>query len=59
MITAVTEDVALKIAALECGATDFLTKPINIPELQVKVKNLSELKKSQKILENFNLTLKN
>lgn len=58
MITAVSDDIELKISALEAGATDFLTKPINIPELQVKIKNFSELKKSQNILKNFNISLK-
>lgn len=59
MVTAVSDNISLKIAALECGATDFLTKPIDIPELQAKIKNLSELRKSQKILKNFNTSLKN
>lgn len=59
MITAVSDDISLKISALEHGASDFLTKPINIAEFQAKIKNLSELKVSQKILKNFNMTLKN
>lgn len=54
MITAVANDSALKIKALEEGTADFLTKPIDMAELKAKLKNLSELKKSQKILKNFN-----
>lgn len=57
MVTAVSDDRSLKVKALEVGATDFLTKPIDIAELQAKIKNLSQLKQSQNILKNFNQTL--
>ncbi len=39
MVTAVSDNNELKVRALEVGATDFLTKPINIAELQAKLKN--------------------
>lgn len=54
MVTAVSNDAALKIKALEEGTTDFLTKPIDVAELQAKLKNLSIIKRSQNILKNFN-----
>ncbi len=57
MITAVNDDEKLKIQALEDGATDFLTKPLNIAEFQAKLKNLSEMKRMQRSLSHFNDTL--
>lgn len=57
MLTAVADDKALKVRALEVGATDFLTKPIDMAELQAKLKNLSQLKTSQNILKDFNQEL--
>ncbi len=51
MVTAAGEkDVRYK--ALEVGATDFLTKPIDNVELMARVRNLLELRKSQKALAN-------
>lgn len=57
MITAVANDSALKIKALEEGTADFLTKPFDMAELKAKLKNLTVLKKSQNILQNFNKQL--
>lgn len=57
MITAVDNNTALKINALEEGTADFLTKPIDAAELKAKVRNLSELKRSQNLLKNFNQQL--
>lgn len=54
MVTAVSDDPALKIDALQAGASEFLTKPLNAAEFQVRLKNMIELKKSQNILRNFN-----
>lgn len=59
MLTAVSDNQELKIDALEAGATDFMTKPVNIAELQAKLRNLSQLKASQNILKDFNTALKN
>lgn len=57
MLTAVSDNASLKVQALEVGATDFLTKPLNIAELQAKLKNLSALKTSQNVLKDFNSEL--
>lgn len=46
MITAVASDSKLKLKALEVGATEFLNKPLNMAEFNIRVKNLIELRKS-------------
>ncbi len=51
MITAAGEDYDLKIQALESGATDFLTKPVDFLEFQVRVKNLLKLKDKALLLQ--------
>ena len=43
MVTAETS-IGLRIAALERGCTDFLTKPIVVPELLARVQNLLKLR---------------
>ncbi|SMH47916.1 HD domain-containing phosphohydrolase [Azospirillum agricola] len=50
MITAETS-VALRVAALERGCTDFLTKPIIVPELLVRAQNLLRLRTGQRLLK--------
>lgn len=45
MITIVSDDPDLCIEALEAGATDFLTKPLNIPEFRARVENLIALRR--------------
>jgi putative two-component system response regulator len=51
MITAVNEkDIRLK--AIECGANDFINKPIDMAELTARVRNMLALRKSQKALAN-------
>jgi response regulator RpfG family c-di-GMP phosphodiesterase len=50
MITADT-DKALRYKALESGATDFLTKPIDAIELSARTKNMLELRRSRRDLE--------
>ncbi len=44
MITGVNAGIELKIRAIESGATEFLTKPLNMPEFKARVKNLIELR---------------
>jgi PAS domain S-box-containing protein len=46
MVTA-DADVALRLEAIRAGATDFLTKPINIEELRLRVGNLLALRRAQ------------
>lgn len=54
MITAAADNETIKLQVLKAGANDFLTKPLNVIEFQLRVKNLLTLKKSQKALKNFN-----
>jgi putative two-component system response regulator len=61
MLTALTgtED---KIKALECGADDFLNKPINREELRTRIRSLARIRNLRKELdssENIILTLTN
>ncbi|WP_246472495.1 response regulator [Azospirillum tabaci] len=49
MITADTS-VKLRVAALESGCTDFLTKPIVVPELLARAQNLLRLRLSQRMM---------
>jgi adenylate cyclase len=62
MVTAL--DASERIKGLECGADDFLTKPINQPELLARVKSLLRIKAlydqvhaQRAELENWNRTL--
>ena len=56
MFTAQT-DRESKIAALRAGANDFLGKPVDSPELVVRVNNLLKVKKYQDFLENHSKIL--
>lgn len=47
MVTA-DSDTALRLEAIRAGATDFLTKPINIEELRLRVGNLLALRRAQR-----------
>ncbi|TWA72896.1 putative two-component system response regulator [Azospirillum brasilense] len=49
MITADTS-VKLRVAALESGCTDFLTKPIVVPELLARAQNLLRLRLGQRMM---------
>ena len=40
-----------KVAALDAGADDYLTKPINFPELEARVRSMLRIKKLQDLLE--------
>ncbi|HDQ14769.1 MAG TPA: response regulator [Sediminispirochaeta sp.] len=53
MITAVSSDNELKLKALEFGATDFLSKPLNLPEFSARVNNLKQLRQSQLLYKNW------
>ena len=53
MITAVSSDNELKLRALETGATDFLNKPLNLPEFSARVQNLKKLRESQLLYKNW------
>ncbi|WP_022850013.1 HD domain-containing phosphohydrolase [Limisalsivibrio acetivorans] len=57
MITAVSDDNDVKMEALESGATEFLSKPVNGAEFTVRVKNLGALRSSQLLLANKALLL--
>jgi len=54
MITAAGDDEEVKLLALNEGAIDFLKKPVNAAEYRARMKNVSKLKLSQRILDNFN-----
>ncbi len=53
MITAVSSNNELKLRALKAGATDFLNKPLNLPEFSARVENLKQLRKSQLLYKNW------
>ena len=57
MLTAVGDDMALQIKALEYGANDFLSKPINAPVFKARIINMMKLRKSQLLIENKALLL--
>jgi len=57
VITAVGDDQELKLNALEVGATDFLTKPIEITEFKARSLNLLALRVAQLKLKNKALLL--
>lgn len=50
MITAV-DDNSLMLRAIEAGATEFLRKPVNMPEFKARTGNLLQLRKSQLLLK--------
>jgi len=57
MITAYGSDMNLQVKALELGANDFLSKPMNAVSFQARVKNLLKLRKSRLLVENKALLL--
>lgn len=57
MVTAVDDDHDLKIEALRVGAADFLTKPVDIAQLEAKIKNFTKIIKLKLQLKNFNNVL--
>jgi two-component system, cell cycle response regulator len=46
-----------KVAGLDAGADDYLTKPINFPELEARVRSMLRIKKLQDELEEKNREL--
>ncbi|MFA6197444.1 MAG: HD domain-containing phosphohydrolase [Sulfurimonas sp.] len=57
MVTAVDDDQDLKLEALEAGATDFLTKPVDVAQLEAKIKNFTKIIQLKLQLQNFNARL--
>lgn len=57
MITADTS-VKLRVAALESGCTDFLTKPIVVPELLARAQNLLRLRLGQRMMTDHTAMLR-
>jgi response regulator RpfG family c-di-GMP phosphodiesterase len=57
VITAAGDDQELKISSLEAGATDFLSKPIDLTEFKARTTNLLKLRYSQMLLEDKALHL--
>lgn len=57
MLTAVGDDMNLQIKALEYGANDFLSKPINAPAFKARIINMLKLRKSQLLLKDKALLL--
>lgn len=51
MVTAVGDKQKVQVDALEAGATDFLSKPINYAVFSGRVRNLLKLKKAQILLK--------
>ena len=56
MVTAL-DDRDTKLRALEAGAEEFLSKPINRADLTIRVRNLLRLKKYSDLLSDYNLEL--
>ena len=57
MITAAGDDRTLKLKALEAGATEFLVKPIDAAEFQIRLKNLVTVRRAHNVLQDFNIQL--
>jgi response regulator RpfG family c-di-GMP phosphodiesterase len=57
MVTAVHDDQSLMLDALNIGAADFLTKPVDIAQLQAKIKNFSKIIQLKLQLKDFNAKL--
>ncbi len=52
VVVTVIEDVSVRYQALDAGATDFLTRPIDQYECRVRCKNLLKMRQQQKIINN-------
>jgi len=50
-------DMDTRIRALNLGAQDFLTKPINIPEALCRIRNLLEIRHLTNLIQNQNVIL--
>lgn len=56
-ILVITAEPSHKLHALNSGATDFLTKPIELPEVLARVRNLLEVRLLHRKLEIYSLAL--
>jgi two-component system response regulator RpfG len=52
IVVTVVEDVRIRYAALDAGATDFLSRPIDQYECRARCRNLLTLRKQQQIIRN-------
>lgn len=57
MITAINQDSAVQLEAIQAGATEFLYKPLAPLEFQARITNLAQLRKSQLLLTDKALLL--
>lgn len=57
MITILVDNHTVKVEALKAGATDFLTKPLDLSEFQARTNNLLNLRLAQNILQDRSLQL--
>lgn len=57
MLTAVGDDMDLQVKALEFGANDFLSKPINSGSFKARINNMLRLRKAQLLLKDKALLL--
>jgi len=57
MVTAANEN-EVKIKALEAGANEFLSKPIDISEIMIRLNNATKLIEANKLTKEYNKTLK-
>jgi len=59
MITAAGDDNdVIKLEALNEGAIDFLKKPVKVAEYRARMNNVAKIKRSKRILDDFNQQLK-
>jgi response regulator RpfG family c-di-GMP phosphodiesterase len=59
MITSISDNEQLKLNAIEAGATEFLTKPLNGSEFIARITNLAKLRNYQIMLKDKALLLEN
>lgn len=57
MLTALADSQS-RYRGLECGAIDFLSKPVDMLELKIRLKNVVELKEYHDLLKGYNKSLK-
>ncbi len=59
MITSISDNEQLKLDAIETGATEFLTKPLNGAEFIARITNLAKIRNYQILLKDKALLLEN
>jgi len=57
IIATALSDRATKLQALEAGANDFLYKPLDRPEMLLRVRNLLKVKEHQDLMQTFTIRL--